>query len=164
MTNKTMELQERYGHLLDKYLDADLLDWETKQQREKEAKERYGNLLDHAKPDNTILETMARLEEGQIQNREQKAGEEELAQVRRQERIEAARQREQQRIEANSRFVESVLAKKDAELKAELDRRKQEQRKAEEQQKIHDRIDYLMKISPESANAYIQALKKGNVI
>ena len=37
-------------------------------------------------------------------------------------------------------------------------------REAQKQQEIYDRIDGLMKVSPESANAFIQAMKQANVI
>ena len=162
--NKNNINNNPYRHLLDKYLDINFLDWETKQQRKEEAENKYGHLLDYAKPDNSVLELMVKMEDERIERQEQETRDRELAQQRNQMRIEVERQREQQRMEANSSFVESVLAKKDAEMKAELDRKKQERMEAEEQQKIHDRINSLMKISPESANAYVQALKQGNVI
>ena len=162
--NKNNTNNNPYRHLLDKYLDTNFLDWETKQQRKEEAENKYGHLLDYAKPDNSVLELMVKMEDERIERQEQETRDRELAQQRNQMRIEVERQRERQRMEANSSFVESVLAKKDAEMKAELDRKKQERMEAEEQQKIHDRINSLMKISPESANAYVQALKQGNVI
>ena len=162
--NKNNTNNNPYRHLLDKYLDINFLDWETKQQRKEEAENKYGHLLDYAKPDNSVLELMVKMEDERIERQEQETRDRELAQQRNQMRIEVERQRERQRMEANSSFVESVLAKKDAEMKAELDRKKQERMEAEEQQKIHDRINSLMKISPESANAYVQALKQGNVI
>ena len=162
--NKNNINNNPYRHLLDKYLDTNFLDWETKQQRKEEAENKYGHLLDYAKPDNSVLELMVKMEDERIERQEQETRDRELAQQRNQMRIEVERQRERQRMEANSSFVESVLAKKDAEMKAELDRKKQERMEAEEQQKIHDRINSLMKISPESANAYVQALKQGNVI
>ncbi len=162
--NKNNINNNPYRHLLDKYLDINFLDWETKQQRKEEAENKYGHLLDYAKPDNSVLELMVKMEDERIERQEQETRDRELAQQRNQMRIEVERQRERQRMEANSSFVESVLAKKDAEMKAELDRKKQERMEAEEQQKIHDRINSLMKISPESANAYVQALKQGNVI
>ena len=162
--NKNNINNNPYRHLLDKYLDINFLDWETKQQRKEEAENKYGHLLDYAKPDNSVLELMVKMEDERIERQEQETRDRELAQQRNQMRIEVERQRERQRMEANSSFVESVLAKKDAEMKAELDRKKQERMEAEEQQKIHDRINSLMKISPESANAYVQSLKQGNVI
>ena len=162
--NKNNINNNPYRHLLDKYLDINFLDWETKQQRKEEAENKYGHLLDYAKPDNSVLELMVKMEDERIERQEQETRDRELARQRNQMCIEVERQRERQRMEANSSFVESVLAKKDAEMKAELDRKKQERMEAEEQQKIHDRINSLMKISPESANAYVQALKQGNVI
>ena len=47
MTNNlkgTQELQRRYGHLLDKYVDNAHADYSTKQEREEEIRNRYGHL------------------------------------------------------------------------------------------------------------------------
>ena len=56
-TNSTNKENENpYGHLLDKYLDSNHVDWETRQEREEEAKRRYGHLIGFAKPDNSTLE------------------------------------------------------------------------------------------------------------
>ena len=107
---------------------------------------------------------MVKMEDERIERQEQEAKDRELARQQMQMRIEVARLREEQQIEENSKFVESIIANRKAKVQAELDRKKQERMKAEEQQEIYDRIDSLMKISPESANAYIQALKQGNVI
>ena len=58
-TNSTSkENMNPYGHLLDKYLDSNHVDWETRQGREEEAKRRYGHLIGFAKPDNSTLELM----------------------------------------------------------------------------------------------------------
>lgn len=71
-TNSTNKENENpYGHLLDKYLDSNHVDWETRQEREEEAKRRYGHLIGFAKPDNSTLELMAKMEDDRIERRKQ---------------------------------------------------------------------------------------------
>ena len=65
-----------------------LVDWETRQQREKEAKSRYGHLIGYAKPDNFTLELMAKMEDDRIERRKQMEEERKLDALRRQEQIE----------------------------------------------------------------------------
>ena len=153
-----------YGHLLDKYLDAEHLDWETKKQREKEAKNKYGHLLDYAKPNNSVLELMAKMEDGFIEQRKRREEEERLVAIRRQERLENERQKEEEHNARVREYGESFIKNKQERIKAAQEAEEQARKEAERQQAIYDRIDGLMKISPESANAYIQALKQGNVI
>ena len=59
-------------------MDSDHVDYETKQQREKESKNRYGHLLDYAKPDYSTLELMAKIEDNCIQRLKQEANQKEL--------------------------------------------------------------------------------------
>ncbi len=163
MTNKNTA-NNKYGHLLDKYLEPGHLDWEAKQQREKEAKERYGKLLDKAKPDYSALEHIAKMEDSRIERLRQEASDKELADQRRQARIEEARRKEEEHNAGVRGYAESLIARKQAQIKAAADKKERERKEAEGQREIYDRIDSLVKISPESANAYIQALKEGNVI
>ncbi len=72
-TNKNNN--NKYGHLLDKYMDSNHVDYETKQQREEEDKNKYGHLLDYAKPDYSILELMSKMEDDRIERWKQKAKE-----------------------------------------------------------------------------------------
>lgn len=153
-----------YGHLLDKYLDADHLDWEIKQQRKKEAEKKYGHLLDYAEPDNSTLELMAKMEDERMERRKQEAGDKELADQRRQAYIEEARRREEEHNTKVRNYAESFIVKKREQIKAEADKKEQERKEAEKQQKIHNMIGYLADINPETAEAYIQALKKGGCI
>ena len=153
-----------YGHLLDKYLDAEHLAWETKKQREKEAENKYGHLLDYAKPDNSTLELMAKIEDNRIERRKQEAKKKELSDQRRQERLENERRKEEEHNAHVREYAESFIKNKQEHIKAAQEAEEQARKEAERRQEIYDRIDNLMKISPESANAYIQALKQGNVI
>ena len=94
-TNSTNKENENpYGHLLDKYLDSNHVDWETRQEREEEAKRRYGHLIGFAKPDNSTLELMAKMEDDRIERRKQMEEERKLDALRRQEQIEAEKRKE----------------------------------------------------------------------
>jgi hypothetical protein len=115
MNNKTNN--NPYGHLLDKYLDPEHLDWETKQQRKEEAKGRYGHLLDYAKPDTSILEHMARLEDERIERRKQEEEERKLAALRRQEQIAVVKRREENHNAEVRNFAESIIENREARRK-----------------------------------------------
>ena len=47
-TKRNNELQNKYEHLLDNYVDGAHADYHTRQEREEEARSRYGHLLDYA--------------------------------------------------------------------------------------------------------------------
>ena len=143
-TNSTNKENENlYGHLLDKYLDSNHVDWETRQEREEEAKRRYGHLIGFAKPDNSTLELMAKMEDDRIERRKQMEEERKLDALRRQEQIEAEKRKEDEHNAKVRDFAESVMARKAAKVKA-AEMAKEEM---ERQQEIYDRIDDLMKIS-----------------
>ena len=156
-TNSTNKENENpYGHLLDKYLDSNHVDWETRQEREEEAKRRYGHLIGFAKPDNSTLELMAKMEDDRIERRKQMEEERKLDALRRQEQIEAEKRKEDEHNAKVRDFAESVMARKAAKVKA-AEMAKEE---IERQQEIYDRIDDLMKISTRSAEVYIKAMKE----
>lgn len=162
MNNK--EANNPYGHLLDKYLDSNHVDYQTRQQRKREAENRYGHLLDYAKPDNSVLERMAKLEDDRFERQKQMEEENKRNAIRRQEQIEAAKRREDEHNANVRSFAESFIERKQAKIKATEIEKKEKRKTEEEQQEIYDRIDSLMKISPEAAEAYIQAMKQGNAI
>ena len=162
-TNETNK-NNPYGHLLDKYMDSNHVDSKTRQKREEEVKNKYGHLLDYAKPDNSALELMAKIEDDRIERQKRKEEEERLEAFRRQERIEAVKRKEDEHNARVRDFGESIIKRKQEQIVAARTA-KEEKRKAEErQQEIYDRIDGLMKISPESAEAYIKAMKEGGAI
>ena len=164
MTNQNNTNNNPYGHLLDKYLDASHVDFETRQQRKEEARKKYGHLLDYAKPNNSVLERISKMEDGFIEQRKRREEEERLAVLKRQERLENERRKEEEHNAHVREYGESFIKNKQERIKAAQEAKEQARKEAERQQAIYDRIDNLMKISPESANAYIQALKQGNVI
>ena len=164
-TNSTNKENENpYGHLLDKYLDSNHVDWETRQEREEEAKRRYGHLIGFAKPDNSTLELMAKMEDDRIERRKQIEEERELDALRMQERIEAAKRKEDKYNARVKGIAESIMARKEAKVKA-AERAEQEKREAEEeQQRMYDNISGLVRINPKLAERYLQILKKHDII
>ena len=161
-TNK--ENKNPYGHLLDKYLDSNHVDWKTRQEREEEAKRRYGHLIGIAKPDNSTLERMAKIEDDRIERRKQMEEERKLDALRRQERIEAEKRKEDEHNAMVKGYAESVMARKEAKVRAaEMEQR--EKREAEEmRQRMHGNISGLVRINPKLAEEYLQTLKKHDII
>ena len=163
-TNNTVDRKNNpYGHLLDKYLVPAQPDRMTKQRGAEEEK-RYGNLLDHAKPDNSALELMAKMEEERMERRKQEAKEKELEVWHRRARVEEERRKEEEHNAKVRSYAESLIERKQEQIKADADRKEQARKEAEQQREIYGRIDSLMKIGPEPADAYIQALKKAGAI
>ena len=141
----------KYGHLLDKYMDSTIVDYKTKQEREEETKDKYGHLLDYAKPDYSTLELMVKIDNSNIERRKREAEEEERANKRRQERIEREKREEQERIDRNNAFVESFLAKKEAEREAGRKAAEEKRIKAEREQNFLNGIQKLIDIKDETA-------------
>ena len=164
-TNSTNKENENpYGHLLDKYLDSNHVDWETRQEREEEAKRRYGHLIGFAKPDNSTLELMAKMGDDRIERRKQMEEERKLDALRRQEQIEAVKRREDEHNAMVRGYAESIMARKEAKVKA-AEMEQKEKREAEEmQQRMYDNISGLVRINPKLAERYLQILKKHDII
>lgn len=141
----------KYGHLLDNYMDYNNIDYKTKQEREEETKNKYGNLLDNAKPDYSALELMVKIDNSNIERRKREADEEERANQRRQERIEREKKEQQERIDRNSAFVESFLAKKETEREAGRKAAEEKRLKAEREQNFLNGIQKLIDIKDETA-------------
>lgn len=78
----------KYGNLLDKYMDDRHVDYGTKMERETEAKDKYGGLLDNAKPDNKILDNILNVNNACRNIQRKRADEYKQENLRRQERIE----------------------------------------------------------------------------
>ena len=127
-TKKNNETQNKYRHLLDKYVDSTHADYHTRQEREEEARSRYGHLLDYAKPNNKIYEDILGMDDACRRVRQQRAEDYEQANIRRQERIEREKREQQERTDRNNAFVNSYLEKKEAERKAAEEKRKEAER------------------------------------
>lgn len=157
-TSKTQELQKKYGHLLDKYVDNAHADYKTKQQREEEAKNRYGHLLDYAKPDYKIYEDIIGVDDMCRRAKQQREEDYEQANIRRQERIEREKREEQEHIDQNNAFVNAFLEKKEAERKAAEEKRLAVEREQSFLNSIQRMIDIKDEMSEKIAktNAMLQ--------
>ena len=154
-------MENKYGHLLDKYMDGGkkythpLLEKEANAKKE-ESKNKYGNLLDNAKPNYKLYDDMLAVEQA-INTRNQKQEEEnEQINIRRQERIEREKQEEQRHRDLNDKYVNAYLDKKKAEQEA-IKKKKEEEA---EKQDFYNRVERLIKIDPHLAEVYIQAQNK----
>lgn len=154
-------MENKYGHLLDKYLDGGkkythpLLGKEVQAKKE-EGENRYGNLLDSAKPNYKLYDDMLAVEQA-INKRNQKQEEEnKQVNIRRQERIEREKQEEQRHIDLNKKYVNAYLEKKKAEQEA-IKKKKEEEA---EKQEFYKNVEDLIKINPHLAEVYIQTLNK----
>lgn len=155
--------ENKYGHLLDKYMDGcekkDYSEILKKEEQKHKGTEnnRYGNLLENAKPDYKLYDDILSVSDTCRVARQQKAEEERQIQARRQERIEHEKREMDERIEKNNAFVNSYLEKKQAEQEA-IRKAKEERHKEEvEQQELYNSIDRLMNISPKLADAFVEA-------
>jgi len=155
--------ENKYGHLLDKYMDGDnkkdyngILHKAEKKYKGTE-NSRYGNLLDNAKPDYKLYDDIINVSDTCRAARQHKEEEERQIQAKRQERIEREKREMDERIDRNNAFVNSYLEKKQAEQEAVRKAREEKRREEAEQQKLYNSIDRLMNISPKLADAFVEA-------
>lgn len=145
---------DKYGGLLNKYMDDANLDYATKMAREKESKDKYGGLLDRAKPDDTILNDILNVSNACRNIQRKRADEYEQANLRRQERIERERREEQERRDRHEAYINNFLDKKEAERKAVEKKKQEEAEKAD----FYKRVERLANIDPHMAEVYIQTV------
>ena len=146
-TKRNNGSQNKYEHLLDKYVDDAHADYRTKQEREEEARSKYGHLLDYAKPNHKIYEDIIKLDDMCRSVRQQRAEANIQANIRRQERIEREKREQQEHTDRNNAFVNFYLEKKEAERKAAEERRKE----AEREQNFLNGIQRMINIRDEAS-------------
>ena len=148
--------KDKYGGLLDKYMDDKHVDYRIKMECEKEAKNKYGSLLEKAKPNDTILNDILNVSNACRNIQQKKANEYEQTNIRRQERIESEQREEQERRDRQDAFINDYLKKKETEQKAIAQKKKEEAEKAD----FYKRIERLANIDPHMAEVYIKASHK----
>ncbi len=148
--------KDKYGGLLDKYMDDKHVDYRIKMECEKEAKNKYGSLLEKAKPNDTILNDILNVSNACRNIQQKKANEYEQTNIRRQERIEREQREEQERRDRQDAFINDYLKKKETEQKAIAQKKKEEAEKAD----FYKRIERLANIDPHMAEVYIKASHK----
>lgn len=147
-------VQNKYGHLLDKYMDDKHVDYGTKQEREQIAQDRYGGLLEHAKPNNKLYDDILNVDRICQGIRQQREDEYERANIRRQERIEREKREHEEHVAMNDAFVNDFLERKEAERKAVEQKKKEEAERAG----FYKKVERLANIDPPMAEVYIQTL------
>lgn len=155
--------ENKYGHLLDKYMDggnkkdySGILQKEEKKYKGTE-NDRYGNLLENAKSDTTLYDDMLSVDCAAKQLRQEREQEYRQNNIRMQERIEREKCEMDERIDKNNAFVNSYLEKKQTEQEAMVKAREEKRKEEEEQQELYNSIDRLMNISPKLADAFVEA-------
>ena len=147
----------KYGNLLDKYIDSDkkytnpLLSKEEQKYKGKE-KDRYGDLLKNAKPDYTLYDDIVNASNAGLRLKQQRAEEERQARLRMQERREREERELQERKAKHDATINNMIAKKKAEQDAIEQKKKEEAEKTE----IYKHIERLMETSPKAAEAYAE--------
>lgn len=153
----------RYGNLLDKYMDGDnekksyspMLNREISKRKE-EGKGRYGDLLKNAKPNNTIYDDIMNVHNAFMRHRQNEEEEAYQNQLRRQERIEREQRELQEHKDRNDTLINNMLEKKRAEQAAVEKKKKEEAEKAD----FYKRVERLANIDPHMAEVYIKAQSK----
>ena len=147
--NKSNEIENKYGHLLDKYLDGSSIHFEEKMRREEEAKTKYGDLLKYAKPDLTLYQHMVNIEESNRQRRKREEEEQKQSYIMRQERIEREIRKEREHRERINNFAGSILAKAEAKREAEQKAAEEKRMEEEHKQNLLNAIQRTIDISDE---------------
>ena len=148
--------ENKYGHLLDKYLDggknytSSILSKEAEKYNKSEEEKRYGDLLKNAKPDYKLYDDIVNASNAGLRLQQQRAEEERQANLRMQERREREERELQERREKHDATINAMLAKK----KSEQDAIEQKKKKEAEQAEIYKHIERLMETSPAAAQAY----------
>lgn len=152
--------KNRYGNLLDKYMDggnekksySPMLNREISKHKE-EGKDRYGDLLKNAKPNDKIYDDILNVHNASMRRRQNEEEEVRQNQLRRQARIEREQRELQERIDRNDAVINNMLEKKRAEQEAVEKKKKEEAEKAD----FYKRVERLANIDPHMAEVYIKA-------
>lgn len=150
--------ENKYGNLLDKYLDggkkytSPILSKEAQKYNKSEEEKRYGDLLKNAKPNDKLYDDIINASNAGLRLRQQREEEERQANLRMKERQEREERELQERREKHDATINSMLERKKAEQEAIEKKKKEEAEKAE----IYRHIERLMETSPAAAQAYAE--------
>lgn len=144
--NRNKEMQERYGHLLDKYINAGshpdpVFHKETREYIKDVENGRYGHLLDHVSdPLQKMYDNMIRLQDDAFERRKRKNEEEERAELIARGRRQVERINEKRHIDRMQSFVNGFIERKKTKIEAEAAQRAEEERRKHEEQKYIERF------------------------
>lgn len=143
---KNKEMQERYGHLLDKYINAgDFPNPQFHRQTEEYIRDvengRYGHLLDKAKdPSQKTYNRMMKLYDMTLESRERRNREEEHAELAAKERIRNEKESERLHNERIRSFADGLIERKKEKIEAEAAQREKEEREARKERESIERF------------------------
>ena len=144
--NRNKEMQERYGHLLDKYINA--ADYpnlafhkETSEYIKDVENGRYGHLLDDvSEPLQKMHDSMIRLQNDVFEKRKRKNEEEERAELIAKGRIQVEMINEKKHADRINSFANGLIERKKAKIEAEAAQRAEEKRRVREEQERIERF------------------------
>ena len=161
--NRNKEMQERYGHLLDKYVNAGshpnlAFHKETSEYIKDVENGRYGHLLDDvSEPLQKMHDSMIRLQEDASERRRRKNEEDERAELISKGRIQIEKINEKKHADRIQSFADGLIERQRARIEAEAAQRAEEKRRKREEQKRIERfrhqIDSLDKTREMTARA-----------
>lgn len=144
--NRNKEIQERYGHLLDKYINAadypnPIFHKETSEYIKDVENGRYGHLLENTSDlAQETYDRMMRMQDMMIENRERRAEEEERAELIAKGRIQVEMINEKKHADRINSFANGLIERKKAKIEAETAQRAEEKRKAREEKERIERF------------------------
>lgn len=144
--NRNKELQERYGHLLDKYINAvdyqnPILHRGTSKYSKDVENGRYGHLLDHVSdPLQKMYDSMIRIQVNMFEQRKRKNEEEERAKLIAKGRIQVKKINEKRHTDRMQSFADGLIERQNTRIEAEMAQRAEEERKKREEQERIERF------------------------
>ncbi len=144
--NRNKEMQERYGHLLDKYVNAGshpnlAFHKETSEYIKDVENGRYGHLLDDvSEPLQKMHDSMIRLQNDVFEKRKRKNEEEERAELIAKGRIQVEMINEKKQADRINSFANGLIERKKAKIEAEAAQRAEEKRRVREEQERIERF------------------------
>lgn len=147
--DRNKEMHERYGHLLDKYINAGnhpnpVFHKGTGEYIKDVENGRYGHLLDHVSdPLQKMYDSMIRLHADASERRKRKNEEEERAELIAKGRIQAEKINEKKHADRINSFADGLIERKKAKIEAEAAQRAEEERRAREEKERIERFRHL---------------------
>lgn len=144
--NRNKEMQKRYGHLLDKYINAadypnPIFHKETSEYIKDVENGRYGHLLENTSdPAQETYDRMMRIQDMMMENRERRAKEEERAELIAKGRIQVEKINEKKHADRIQSFANGLMERKKAKIEAEAAQREEEKRRAREEKERIERF------------------------
>lgn len=147
--NRNKEMQKRYGHLLDKYINAgshpnSVFHKETNEYIKDVENGRYGHLLENTSdPAQETYDRMMRMQDMMMENRERRAEEEERAELIARGRIQVEIINEKKHADRINSFANELIERKKAKIEAKEAQKAEEKRKAREEKEHIERFRHL---------------------